>query len=206
MLFTIKEAAEELNISDKALYKRISGDNFNDDYIEKIEGRTMLTPEGIDYLKSVVRRKRSQKNENDYDNGIIAKDIVEFSNCNSLGMSNIYTDTDIETIKMLRDQVEYLKSQLHEQSINYQEQLKIQAEMYQQNLKIQYDDIKAKETIILNMQEIMKSQDITNQKVLDYSQRNIDVDEKLDDIRKGMISRTERKSLKRKKKFLGLFD
>ena len=197
--YSIKEASIKLNISDKALYKRISNNKFNNDFIKKIDGKTIITEDGFKYLTSVVKKKNTVNDEVAATLQVTEKDILDYKDEINNTNIKVYTQNEIDIILMLRDHVEYLKSQLEQQSINYQDQLKIQAESYQQNLKIQLETIKSKESIIFNMQEIIKNEQENSRRILDYEDRAKEVDAKLLQLRQDLI---ERKSKKRK----GLFN
>lgn len=200
--YSIKEAAMKLNISDKALYKRISSDKFNDTYFNKIDGKTIITEDGFKYLDSVVRKRKVSKPEFENELALTVdiqeKDIDTLYNQSVETRVKVYTQNEIDIITMLRDQVDFLKGQLEQQSLNYQEQFRLQAESYQDNLKIQLETIKSKQAIIINMQDIIKYEQETTKKLIDYDERAREVDEKLSQIRRELVGR----KAKRKK---GLF-
>lgn len=191
--YSIKEAAIKLSISDKALYKRISSDKFNDNYLNKVDGKTIITEDGFKYLVSVVKKRKISKSQSENELALTVdvqeKDIDELDNRSVETRVKVYTQNEIDIIVMLRDQVDFLKQQLERQSLNYQEQLRLQAENYQDNLKIQLETIKSKQAIILNMQDIIKSEQENTKKLLDYDERSREVDEKLYQIRKELIGR-----------------
>lgn len=194
--YSIKEAAIKLNISDKALYKRISNEKFNSNYINKIDGKTIITEEGLEYLSGVVKKKRSTIYQSSNEVAIALnsseKEIANLDDDIIETRIKVYTQNEIDIIFMLKEQVDYLKKQLEKQSINYQEQLRIQAETYQSNLKIQLETIKSKEAIILNMQEIIRSEQDNTKKILDYEERSKEIDEKLYNLRKELVDRKEK--------------
>lgn len=191
--YSIKDAAIKLNISDKALYKRISNDKFNNSYLNKVDGKTIITEDGLKYLGSVVKKRRFLKSESENELALTIdieeKDINEVDNKSVETRVNVYTQNEIDIIIMLRDQVDFLKNQLEQQSLNYQEQFRLQAESYQENLKIQLETIKSNEAIILNMQGIIKCEQENTKKLLDYDERSREVDEKLYQIRKELVGR-----------------
>lgn len=191
--YSIKEAAAELNVSDKALYKRISNENFNTEFLNKIDGKTIITEDGLRHLKSVIKKRKISKSEAENEVALTLdlneKEISKLSNEFDETKIKVYTQSEIDIINMLKDQVEFLKGQLVSQNINFQEQLKLQAQSYQENLKIQLETIKSKEVIILNMQDIIKSEQENTRKLLDYEERSREVDEKLSQIRRELIGR-----------------
>lgn len=193
--YSIKEAASKLNISDKALYKRISSDKFNNDFLSKIDGKTIITEDGFDYLCGVIKRRKSGEDPASSTVCITEKEIMEYKEEVNDTRIKVYTEAEIDTIIMLREEVEFLRKQLEQQNINFQEQLKIQVESYQENFKIQLETIKSKEAIILNMQDIIKVEQENSRKILDYEERSKEVDSKLFQLRQELV---ERKSNRKK--------
>lgn len=191
--YSIKEAAAELNISDKALYKRISNENFNTEFLTKEDGKTIITKDGLKHLKSVIKKRKIPRNEVESEVAlsldINEKEISKVEEDIDDTRIKVYTQSEIDIILMLKDQVEFLKNQLEHQNINFQEQLKLQAQSYQENLKIQLETIKSKEAIILNMQDIVKSEQENTKRLIDYDERSREVDEKLSQIRRELVGR-----------------
>ncbi|MGL5087144.1 MAG: hypothetical protein ACRC68_15750 [Clostridium sp.] len=158
------------------------------------------------YLDSVVRKRKISKPEFENELALTVdiqeKDIDVLYNQSVETRVKVYTQNEIDIITVLRDQVDFLKGQIEQQRFNFQEQLKLQSQSYQENLKIQLETIKSKEAIILNMQDIIKSEQENTKKILDYDERSREVDEKLSQIRRELFGR-KAKNKKRLFSFLG---
>lgn len=194
----MKEAAIKLGISEQALYKRLSLDNFKDNFCNKVGGKTIITQEGFEFLSSVVKKRKKLKKTEKIVTSINLSNIKKVTNSTH---PRIYEANEVDLILILKSQIDFLKSQIEQQNINFQEQLKIQSENYQENLKIQLEAIKSKENIILNMQELLKSEQETTREVLNYDERSKEIDKKLLQLKQDMV---ERKS-KNKKGFFKIF-
>lgn len=184
---SVKEVARELNVSDKAVYKRINNETFDNKYIKKLNGKTFITKDGVEFLKEVTRKKDSTIDEialtSTSDNNF---DIVKTEE-DEQGVL-LYSSQDLDIIKFLKVENEYLKEQLEKQNFNYQEQLRMQVEL--------------QKATILSMQEVIQSEQETSRKILDYEERSREVDSKLLQLRNDM---NERKNIKKKKGILGFF-
>lgn len=196
--YSIKDAAFELNISDKALYKRISNEKFNTDFLTKIDGKTIITEDGLKYLKSVIKKRKSPKNEVESEVALTIdtseKEILKLDRELNETRIKVYTQSEIDIIIMLKDQIKFLREQLERQNDNFQEQLDLQTQSYQENMKILRETIKSKEAIILNMQDIIKYEQENTKKLIEYDERSREVDEKLSQIRKELLNRKTKKN------------
>ncbi|MGG7060154.1 hypothetical protein ACQPUY_15580 [Clostridium nigeriense] len=196
--YSIKEAAFELNISDKALYKRISNEKFNTDFLTKIDGKTIITEDGLKHLKSVIKNRKTPKNEAESEVALTIdtceKEVYKLDKNLDETRIKVYTQNEIDIILMLKDQIKFLKEQLEKQNTNFQEQLNLQTQSYQENLKILLETIKSKEAIILNMQDIIKYEQENTKKLIEYDERSREVDEKLSQIRRELVNRKTKKN------------
>lgn len=196
--YSIKDAAFELNISDKALYKRISNEKFNTDFLTKIDGKTIITEDGLNYLKSVIKKRKSTKNEVESEVALTLetseKEIYKSDKELDETRIKVYTESEIDIIIMLKDQIEFLREQLEKQNDNFQEQLNLQTQNYHENMKTLREIIKSKESIILNMQDIIKYEQENTKKLIEYDDRSREVDEKLSQIRRELLNRKAKKN------------
>ncbi|MGL5085239.1 MAG: hypothetical protein ACRC68_05905 [Clostridium sp.] len=167
---SISDAAKILNITDKALYKRISNQSSSEDKVKKINGKTCVNEVYLEQLKSVVR-KRADSTSNVI--SINAKSAVSENNKvdNEL---EVYSNEEFNLIKSLKSEVEFLRLQLERQQNSNEN----------------------KEKIILNMQEIVKSEQCSSRKLIDYEDRSRELDNKLFQLRQDMVEKSASKRSK----------
>lgn len=195
---TVKEVAEKLKVSDKAIYKRISNGNFKKEFTTKVGGKTLITEEGFNYLSSVVKKKKVEIE------GELALTLdsnsteIDIDENEMFYVEKVYTAQELDIIKMLKAELEFLKAQLEQQQDRFQEQLKIQSE---NNLKVQLETIKSKDAIISNLHDVIKSEQDTSKKIIDYDQRSREIDDKLGKLRQELIERKEKEEKKKKRVF-----
>ncbi|MEG0296817.1 MAG: hypothetical protein RR620_08855 [Clostridium sp.] len=212
MQLTIKAAAKELGISDKALYKRIKDENFDESFIVKEKGKTLITKEGIAFLKTKVRTNYTTKNVSKNIQATaeeeVAATVIQLSE-RQIKKADRTTDDENDQLiiskeeynllKNLKEQVEFLKSQLNKQSDNHTIQLDTQAKFYQEVLD---KHIESSNKHIETMQEIVKNEQENTKAILDYEARSREVDDKLLKLRESM---EEKRVSKKKKHLFGFF-
>lgn len=167
---SISDAAKILNITDKALYKRISNESSNEKNIKKINGKTCVNEEYLEKLKLVVRKRKESTSKVIHIN---PKANLEENN-NSNNKLEVYSKEEYTLIQSLKSEVEFLRFQLERQQNSNEN----------------------KEKIILNMQEIVKSEQVASKKLLDYEDRSREIDNKLFQLRQDMVEKSTSKKAK----------
>lgn len=167
---SISEAAKILKITDKALYKRISNESSNENNIKKINGKTCVNEEYLEKLKLVVRKRNNATSKVIHIN---SKSTLEETN-NSNNEVEVYSNEDYTLIQSLKSEVEFLRLQLERQQNSNEN----------------------KEKIILNMQEIVKSEQVASKKLLDYEDRSREIDNKLFQLRQDMVEKSSNRKSK----------
>lgn len=167
---SISDAAKILNITDKALYKRISNQNSSEDKIKKINGKTCVNEVYLEQLKSVVRKR-----------GDSTSKVISINSKSAVSENDkvdneleVYSNEEFNLIKSLKSEVEFLRLQLERQQISNEN----------------------KEKIILNMQEIVKSEQVASKKLLDYEDRSREIDNKLFQLRQDMVEKSSNRKSK----------
>ncbi|MGL5351868.1 MAG: hypothetical protein ACRDA5_00935 [Clostridium sp.] len=167
---SISDAAKILKITDKALYKRISNESSNENNIKKINGRTCVNEDYLEKLKLVVRKRNDSTSKVIHIN---PKANLEENN-NSNNELEVYSKEEYTLIQSLKSEVEFLRLQLERQQNSNEN----------------------KEKIILNMQEIVKSEQGSSRKLLDYEERSREIDNKLFQLRQDMVEKSASKKSK----------